>query len=467
MSTYTTPFSSTLQDNPALEAIERVSKQTDAALLNVRRLTLLSFAVILVLFVVYAKSHTLELLAENPLLAIYSFFVTMFVVSRIVSATQYKRSYQSLFPTTPTTSGAAAPALNEQAIYEPTISVVIPCKNEEDVIARTIQKTFEADYPAYKYEVIVINDGSTDGTIDEIVRMKEQYPALTVVSWKKNKGKRHGMAEGFRRARGEIVIQLDSDSYIEPGDIRALVAPFQNQEVAAVCAHADPYNADANILTKMQAAYYFMSFRILKAAESTYHTVFCCSGCSSAYRRSAVMPIIDGWLNEMFLGLPATWGDDRALTSWMLKQGHKAVYTDEAKAYTVVPEKFKQFIKQQVRWKKSFLVNSVFLSKFIFKRDAFVGLFYFLPLTVVTFLTPVMAFWALWWTPITSAILPIHYILGIMLICSFMAVYNQLLAPKNNYWPYLFLWYGLNAAVLCMLLFYSLATIQNRGWGTR
>ncbi len=446
-----------------------LDKEIDVTLSSGARRFILLFALCaLCVTLLYMKSNTVELFSENTFLAVYSFFVTLFVVSRLVSATQYKRSYRSLFPT------VAEPTHKElykyedvPTTYEPNITVVIPCKNEEAAIARTIQKTFEADYPAYKLEVIVINDGSTDGTLDEIIRMKEFFPALTVVDWKENKGKRHGMAEGFRRAHGEIVIQLDSDSYIEPGDIRALLAPFQNPEVAAVCAHADPYNADANLLTKMQSAYYFMSFRILKAAESTYHTVFCCSGCSSAYRRSAVMGIMDEWLNERFLGLPATWGDDRALTSWVLKQGYKAVYTDEAKAYTIVPEKFKQFIKQQIRWKKSFLVNSVFLSKFIFKRDAFVGLFYFVPLTVVTFLTPIMAFWSLWWSPIMHHSIPLHYLIGLGLICSLMAVYYQLLAPKNNHWPYLFLWYGLSAGLLSFLLFYALATIQNRAWGTR
>lgn len=443
-----------------------LNKEIDITLSSGTRRFILLFALVsLGVLLLYLKSDTIELFSENAFLAVYSFFVTLFVVSRLASATQYRRSYNSLFPES-ATLGSQAPHKDLLA-YEPNITVVIPCKNEEGAIAHTIQKTFEADYPSYKLEVIVINDGSTDGTLDEIIRMKEFFPSLIVVDWKENKGKRQGMAEGFRRAHGEIVIQLDSDSYIEPSDIRALVAPFQNHAVAAVCAHAEPSNANVNLLTKMQTAYYFMSFRILKAAESTYHTVFCCSGCSSAYRRTAVMPIMDQWLNETFLGLTATWGDDRALTSWVLKQGYKAVYTDEAKAYTIVPEKFRQFTKQQIRWKKSFLVNSVFLSKFIFKRDAFVGIFYFLPLTVVTFLTPIMAFWSLWWSPIVHQSVPLHYLLGLGIICSLMAVYYQLLAPKNSHWPYLFLWYGLSAGVLSFLLFYALATIQNRAWGTR
>ena len=70
--------------------------------------------------------------------------------------------------------------------------------------------------------------------------------------------------------------------YFIHGHTYKLVEPFQHPEIGAVCAHADPENADYSWLTKMQAAYYYMSFRILKAAESTYGVVFCCSGCSSS-----------------------------------------------------------------------------------------------------------------------------------------------------------------------------------------
>jgi hyaluronan synthase len=107
------------------------------------------------------------------------------------------------------------------------------------------------------------------------------------------------MAAGFEASHSEIIIQLDSDSYIEPKTFRDLIAPFQNRRVGAVCAVGEPKNADKNIITRMQAAYYFMSFRILKAAESTYDTVFCCSGCCSAYRKSAVMPVsTSGWAKD-------------------------------------------------------------------------------------------------------------------------------------------------------------------------
>ncbi len=417
-------------------------------------------ATILFLGILLIKSITASNFAERPLLLGYTIFVTAFQLSRLVNALLYRQSYAKVLKT--------APPLPPGIPYEPTISFVIPCKNEEAAIQNTVEKCLTADYPREKVEVIVINDGSTDRTGEILRVLEKKYARLAVVHWDANRGKRHGMAEGFRRAKGEIVIQLDSDSYIVPSDIRAFVQPFRHPDIGAVCAHADPENADTNWLTKMQAAYYFMSFRILKAAESAYGIVFCCSGCSSAYRRDIVLPVLDTWLNEMFLGRPVTWGDDRALTNWILRKGYKTIYTDRARAFTIVPTELKQFLKQQVRWKKGWFVNSLSASTFIARNAPFVAYTYFFPLIIVTLLTPFMAFRALVYRPLTGNGDTIwFYALGVFLVASLFVVYYRMVNRNNPYWKYLFVWASINMFVLSFLLFYALATIQNRKWGTR
>lgn len=352
-------------------------------------------------------------------------------------------------------------------LYEPSVSFVIPCKNEENSIAETIEKCFESDYPKEKFEVIIINDGSTDKTIDVLNGLKMKFKNLTIIDWKVNKGKRYGMYEGFKRANGEIIVQLDSDSYINPKTFRNLIKPFQHLEIGAVCAHADPTNADENFITKMQSAYYFMSFRILKAAESAFMSVFCCSGCSSAYRKSVVLPILDDWLNEKFLGKPVTWGDDRSLTSWVLKLGCKVIYTDEAKAFTIVPNNVKQLLKQQLRWKKSWIINGIFTSRFIYKKHLFMALFYFYPLLIISVLTPFMVFKAMVYSPLFKGVFPIYYMLGSILITSIIVIFYRLYAPKNKYWLYLYPWSFLNIIIFSYIIIYATIRIQDRGWGTR
>jgi len=410
------------------------------------------------IILIILKSNTAEEFWGNPALLFYTIFVTSFELSRLVAAMYYPESHAQIVA-----------GMIEPDSYEPTVSFVIPCKNEEKAIRTTVENCFAADYPSAKIEVIDINDGSTDRTGEILRELEGEFgERLTVVHWKINRGKRHGMAEGFRRASGEIVVQLDSDSYIVPETFRNLIRPFSNPEVGAVCAHTDPENAEANMLTRMQAAYYFMAFRIMKAAESAFTTVFCCSGCSSAYRRSVVLPSIDAFEAEQLFGKPITWGDDRALTNWVLRRGFKTIYTDKALARTIVPETFRQFVKQQIRWKKGWFVNSYFLSKFIIAKEPFVSVVYFLPLTFVTLLTPFMAVRAMVYTPLSghsSAIL--LYVFGVLLIAGLLIVFYRYVARENTYWPYLFLWALINMVFLSFLLFYALATIQNRKWGTR
>jgi len=217
----------------------------------------------------------------------------------------------------------------------------------------------------------------------------------------------------------------------------------------------------------MQAAYYFVSFSILKAAESTFFKVFCCSGCCSAYRKDIVLPIIDKWLKEKFLGLPVTWGDDRALTNWVLKLNYDTIYSEEVRAFTIVPSTFKKFLKQQIRWKKGWFVNSLFASRFIIKKDPFVAFTYFLPLIFVTLVTPFMATRSLIYNPLVKGLSPMYYIVGVLLVSAAMTTYYRYLERENKYWPYVFVWSAINMFILSFILFYALITIQNRKWGTR
>ena len=87
-------------------------------------------------------------------------------------------------------------------LYEPTVSFVIPCMNEEGAIETTITKCLEADYPAEKVEIIVVNDGSTDTTLGALLELQERHDRVQIIDWRTNRGKRHGMAEGFRRGQG-------------------------------------------------------------------------------------------------------------------------------------------------------------------------------------------------------------------------------------------------------------------------
>jgi len=423
--------------------------------------SLVTLGAVILFFLVLIKAKTTAEFAIEPYFFAYTIFVTTFALSRIVAAMLYDNSFSTLVAETK----LQYPDTRKQ--YEPTVAFIIPCKNEERDITNTINKCFQVDYPMDKVEVIVVNDGSTDGTIGVLKSLKKTYPNLRVFDWPENQGKRWAMAAGFRVSHSEIIIQLDSDSYLDINTFRNLIEPFQNSNVGAVCAYGIPTNADQNIITRMQTAYYFMSFQILKAAESTFDTVFCCSGCCSAYRKSSVMPIIYSWLGERFLGKAVTWGDDRALTSWLIKGGEKTVYNNRAIAYTVVPSTWRQLFKQQLRWKKSWIINACFTGRFIWKKRPFMAFFYYFPLILISVLAPIMTFRAMIFTPISHGVLPLYHVVGIILITALLAIYYRYIDRNNKYWPYLFLWALLNLFVLSFMLVWAAIKIQDRGWGTR
>lgn len=415
-------------------------------------LFLFAIGLIVIWFLLLFKSSHLK--TTNYMFAIYTLSAFIFFLSRI--------SASFLYQLTKNHNGN----YEQKTDYFPSVSFVIPVKNEEKVVFSTIRHCYEADYPQEKIEVIVINDGSTDNTWREIERAKKVHPELKTINWRENRGKRHGVAAGVRWAKGDIFIQLDSDSWIERGSLKILVSYFKDLRVAGVVAHTDPSNKDDSWLTKMQTAYYFVSFKIQKAAESAFDLVFCCSGCCSAYRREFVLPSLSEWLEEKHLGVKTTYGDDRALTNLMIKQGYKTIYSDEAQAYTVVPNNLKQFIKQQQRWKKGWIVNTIRISKFITKRDPMVAFTYIYPQIIFNFITPLVIFNVLVYHPLVYHQFPFAYLLGLFLL--YIIYVLCCIGYRNkNYNRYLFIWGFVNTFMCGFVLPYAVFTLRDTKWGTR
>lgn len=253
--------------------------------------------------------------------------------------------------------------------FFPNVSIVIPAYNEGITVRRAIISAIKADYPEDKKEIFCIDDGSKDDTWDHIQAVEKEYPGKFVaIKTPVNKGKRHALATGFKRSSGEYVITLDSDSEILPDAIQHLISPFRWKNVGATTGNIKVSNADTNFLTKMVSVRYTMAFDFFRATWSTFGTVFCCSGVLSAYKRDILMKILPEFENQTFLGERCTYGDDRALTNLVLKNGYNTLYTKEAVVYTMVPATVTKLFKMITRWNKSFLRETIILSTFIFSK---------------------------------------------------------------------------------------------------
>src|SRR3989338_583613 len=172
--------------------------------------------------------------------------------------------------------------------FRPYINVIIPVKNEESVIKNTANSVLNSDYHKDKLKVIVVDDGSTDKTAEEVRKIKSKR--LIFLQHDTNLGKRLAFATGVRHATKnvvDIVICIDSDSFVDKNAIKLLVQPFINENIGAVCGHGCASNKNGNILTKLQHYWYQEMFLLVKSMEAKFGCVTCCSGILAAYRREA------------------------------------------------------------------------------------------------------------------------------------------------------------------------------------
>ncbi|MBD0291260.1 MAG: glycosyltransferase family 2 protein, partial [Thermoleophilia bacterium] len=349
---------------------------------------------------------------------------------------------------------------------EPSVAIVVPSYNEGAAVARTIHSCLGLDYPPEKLEVVVVNDGSTDDTWEQMQRAAALYGPGRVrcVDLGSNQGKRAAMAEGIRRTEAEILVFVDSDSMPAPEAVRKLVQGFAEPKVGAISGLTYVRNAEANTLTRMQAARYYVSFQLLKAAESVVSAVSCCSGCFAAYRREAVLPLLERWEHQHFLGVECTYGDDRALTNMILKNRWKAIYDAEAEAWTDAPDGYRKFFKQQLRWKKSWAREGPILAAHLW-RSRPIAFPAALLATLSGIASPVVAVYNVVWQPVVGGLDPLFYLLCLYLMSmAYALLYRALRA--DGVWKFAVL------ATFFYVLFspqllWAIARVRDGKWGTR
>lgn len=380
----------------------------------------------------------------HPVLNIYSLIVTTYILSRFVLAAFYKPP--------------------KVVNYLPTLSLIIPVKNDEVIIAKTIKNCYSSDYPREKIEVIVVNDGSTDNTLNAIEAVQREYPQLKVVDFQANQGKREAMAAGVKLCKGEILVFVDSDSLIDKKSLFYLVQGLADPSVGAVCGHAYILNAEENILTKMQEVRYFVAFRAIKAAEHMFSSVTCCSGSLSAYRRSYVEEVLRDWLGQKFLGTITTFGDDRSLTNYILKKYH-VLYDNRATVRTVAPAKWKGFFTQQLRWKKSWFRESLIASNFMWYKHPIAAISFYLGF-LIPLISPGIVFVNFFYKPLFFGQLPLYYLLGFGMI-SFIYCLFYIFTRPNSKWYYGIYFCFLYVAFLSWQTYYAIITSHKNKWGTR
>ncbi|WP_019880127.1 glycosyltransferase [Succinispira mobilis] len=358
--------------------------------------------------------------------------------------------------------------------FTPGVSIIIPCFNEVDWIERTIVSCINQDYPLEKLEVIVVDDCSIDGSyekisavIEELKEREKLYDIENRVSYirqEQNAGKREAMGRGALLAKHDLLVFVDSDSFLDPYAIRNIVQPFKDADMGGVSGRTDVANTYTNALTKMQAVRYYISFRIMKAAESYFDAVTCLSGPLACYRKDLVLKYLDPWLEQKFFGERATFGDDRSMTNFILRE-HRTTYQDTAICSTIVPNTYSVFLKQQMRWKRSWLRESLIAASFMWKKEPFMALSFYMGVLVPIF-APFIVLYNLIYIPLMHRVFPVTFVTGIFLMALLMSM-AQLLLKKSTTWVYGLWFVAYYEAVLLWQMPIAWFTFWKNTWGTR
>ena len=416
------------------------------------------FLAVITFIIVLMRAESVIYFKFNRWLYLYSIIAATFLLTRYLFAMFYRP-----VPIDPD--------------YTPGVTIIVPCFDEEEWIQRTIHSCINQDYPVDKLEVIVVDDCSNDRSAERVQEMIAELKAadtndsayrvserIRFLQQPQNLGKRDAMARGAKEAKHELLVFVDSDSFLDPFAVRNIVQPFKDKEMGGVSGRTDVANTYTNALTKMQAVRYSIAFRVMKAAEGYFDAATCLSGPLSCYRKDLVLKYMDAWLNQRFLGQKATFGDDRSMTNFILRR-NRTTYQDSAVCMTIVPRSYSVFLRQQMRWKRSWLRESLIASRFMWKKEPFMSLGFYMGV-LVPIAAPVVVIYNLLFVPIMHRVFPVSFVVGMLMMALLMSM-AQLLIRRSTTWIYAMWFCVYYEAVLLWQMPVAWVTFWKTTWGTR
>ena len=235
--------------------------------------------------------------------------------------------------------------MRDDDLYHPLVSVLVPGYNEAKVIDKALKSLLKQEYPFF--EVIVIDDGSTDGTYEEARKLSGNYGSATVkVIRQPNRGKAAALNLGISVARGELVLCIDADSELSEDAIRSMVRHFVDKSVAAVAGNVKVRNRK-NLWAKLQALEYIEGLNLARQAQSFFRSVNIIPGPIGMFRRDILLSV-GGYESDTF-------AEDADLTLKLVSFGYGIRYEPRAISYTEAPEDLLDLIKQRYRWTRGIL----------------------------------------------------------------------------------------------------------------
>lgn len=222
----------------------------------------------------------------------------------------------------------------------PAATILVPCYNEADNVDETIAAALAQHYP--DFEVIAINDGSSDGTADKLNQLAAQHERLRVIHLDRNLGKANAMRMGALAARSEYLLCVDGDALLDEYALHWMVWHLvSGPRVGAVTGNPRIRNR-STLLGRLQVGEFSSIIGMIKRAQRVYGRLFTVSGVISAFRRTALHRI-GYWSEDMVT-------EDIDI-SWRLQMDHWDIrYEPNALCFILMPETLRGLWKQRLRW---------------------------------------------------------------------------------------------------------------------
>src|SRR3990167_7298244 len=239
----------------------------------------------------------------------------------------------------------------------PTVSIIVPCWNEENTIIKTIFSLLKLDYPKDKLSIIIVDDGSTDGTSNVLQRFNRNKQVSLFK--KENGGKHTAVNLGLSVSTSDLVGCLDADSFVHPQALKRIVNRFSDPEVMAVTPSMK-INNPQNYLELIQKVEYVIGIFIRKTL-SHLNALYITPGPFSIFRRE-VFSLIGNYKK-------AHNTEDLEMALRMQKNRMRIDNSHDAYVYTTAPDTVRKLYKQRVRWTYGFLKNALDYRKMFFKPE--------------------------------------------------------------------------------------------------
>jgi len=237
--------------------------------------------------------------------------------------------------------GSADRASEEKTL--PVVSIVVPVKNEERIIGRLLDALVRLSYPADKKEIIIVEDGSTDGTLDVCMKFaRERCVDLKILHRSFSDGKPSALNYGIMHARGEIVGIFDADN-VPAGDVLLNVCRyFEDPEVAAVQGRTLSINSEENMLTKFISHEETVWCEAYLRGKDVLNLFVHLKGSCQFIRRD-VLQRLEGFDGQAL-------SEDMEMSARLTEQGYKIRYASNVRSWQESPADWRQLFRQRTRW---------------------------------------------------------------------------------------------------------------------